>query len=185
MWRATASWRAPPPPDWAASPLDQEDAPSAQPRRRRCARCRSSSCSPSPSGPSSPSAGSGRRPTRVPRPWPCSSCPSRSWRSACCASPPPSRSSGPSCCDLVRERTRPDLLRPLLLTVAGLGVLVVGTHHFANGWPGTGGHPWAHQGVVPGGVAAYAWASTSSSPRTGSTPPPSAPSPPARSPGWW
>jgi hypothetical protein len=52
------------------------------------------------------------------------------------------------------------LLRPLLLTVAGLGVLVVGTHHFANGWPGTGGHPWAHQGVVPGGVAAYAWAST-------------------------
>ncbi len=52
------------------------------------------------------------------------------------------------------------LLRPLLLTVAGAGVLIVGTHHFANGWPGTGGHPWAHQGVVPGGVAAYAWAST-------------------------
>ena len=61
--------------------------------------------------------------------------------------------------ELVRERSG-RLLRPLLLTVAGLVVLVVGTHHFANGWPGTGGHPWAHQGVVPGGVAAYAWAST-------------------------
>jgi hypothetical protein len=36
----------------------------------------------------------------------------------------------------------------------------MGTHHFANGWPGTGGHPWTHQGLVPGGVAAYAWAST-------------------------
>jgi hypothetical protein len=53
-----------------------------------------------------------------------------------------------------------DLLFPLLLTVAGVAVLVVGTHHFANGWPGTGGHAWGHQGIVPGGVAAYAWAST-------------------------
>jgi hypothetical protein len=26
--------------------------------------------------------------------------------------------------------------------------------------PGTGGHPWAHQGLVPGGVAAFSWAST-------------------------
>ncbi len=60
---------------------------------------------------------------------------------------------------LVRERSG-RLLRPLLLTIVGLGILVVGTHHFANGWPGTGGHPWAHQGIVPGGVAAYAWAST-------------------------
>ncbi len=60
---------------------------------------------------------------------------------------------------LVRERSG-RLVGPLLLTVAGLGVLLVGTHHFANGWPGTGGSPWAHQGAVPGGVAAYAWAST-------------------------
>jgi hypothetical protein len=60
---------------------------------------------------------------------------------------------------LCRNRSG-SLLRPLLLTGAGLGVLLLGTHHFANGWPGTGGHPWAHQGVVPGGVAAYAWAST-------------------------
>ena len=60
---------------------------------------------------------------------------------------------------LGRDRTGP-LLRPVLLIIGGLGVLVVGTHHFANGWPGTGGHPWVHQGIVPGGVAAYAWAST-------------------------
>ena len=48
----------------------------------------------------------------------------------------------------------------MLLVAVGLVLLIVGTHHFANGWPGTGGHPWTHQGMVPGGVAAYAWAST-------------------------
>jgi hypothetical protein len=52
------------------------------------------------------------------------------------------------------------LVRPLLLVAGGLGTLVIGTHHFANGWPGTGAHPWAHQGLVPGGVAAFAWAAT-------------------------
>jgi hypothetical protein len=60
---------------------------------------------------------------------------------------------------LARTR-RAALVRPLLLVVGALVVLVVGTHHFANGWPGTGGHPWAHQGLVPGGVAAFAWAAT-------------------------
>lgn len=49
---------------------------------------------------------------------------------------------------------------PLLIATGALGIMVVGTHHFANGWPGTGGHAWGHQGIVPGGVAAYAWAST-------------------------
>jgi hypothetical protein len=39
-------------------------------------------------------------------------------------------------------------------------VLAAGGRHFANGWPGTGGHPWAHQGLVPGGLAAFSWAST-------------------------
>jgi hypothetical protein len=52
------------------------------------------------------------------------------------------------------------LLGPIVLVMGGLVVLVVGTHHFANGWPGTRGHPWTDQGIVPGGVAAYAWAST-------------------------
>lgn len=53
-----------------------------------------------------------------------------------------------------------DFLPPLLLIFGGISILVVGTHHFANGWPGTGGHAWGRQGIVPGGVAAYAWAST-------------------------
>jgi hypothetical protein len=60
---------------------------------------------------------------------------------------------------IVRRRQR-GLLRPMVLVAVGLTLLIVGTHHFANGWPGTGGHPWTHQGMVPGGVAAYAWAST-------------------------
>jgi hypothetical protein len=60
---------------------------------------------------------------------------------------------------LARQRTAA-LAGPLLLTIGGLGVLVAGSRHFANGWPGTGGHPWAHQGLVPGGVAAFAWAAT-------------------------
>jgi hypothetical protein len=50
--------------------------------------------------------------------------------------------------------------RPLLLVGIGLGVVIAGSRHFGNGWPGTGGHPWAHQGLVPGGVAAFSWAST-------------------------
>jgi hypothetical protein len=52
------------------------------------------------------------------------------------------------------------LFRPSMLFCTAASVLVVGGHHFGNGWPGTGGHPWAHQGIVPGGVAAFTWAST-------------------------
>jgi hypothetical protein len=52
------------------------------------------------------------------------------------------------------------LVRPSLLSFTAVGVLVVGGRHFGNGWPGTGGHPWPHQGIVPGGVAAFTWAST-------------------------
>jgi hypothetical protein len=52
------------------------------------------------------------------------------------------------------------LLGPSALFVAGLAVVIVGGRHFGNGWPGTGGHPWARQGLVPGGVAAFSWAST-------------------------
>jgi hypothetical protein len=50
--------------------------------------------------------------------------------------------------------------RPAMLVAFGLAVVIVGGRHFGNGWPGTGGHPWAHQGLVPGGVAAFSWAST-------------------------
>jgi hypothetical protein len=52
------------------------------------------------------------------------------------------------------------LAAPLLLTVAGAAVMFVGARHFGNGWPGTGGHAWARQGLVPGGVAAFCWAAT-------------------------
>ena len=52
------------------------------------------------------------------------------------------------------------LVGPSVLFLLGGALLVIGSRHFGNGWPGTGGHPWAHQGLVPGGVAAFAWAST-------------------------
>jgi hypothetical protein len=58
------------------------------------------------------------------------------------------------------RREAAGLLRPSLLFFAGLSLLIIGGRHFGNGWPGTGGHPWAHQGIVPGGVAAFTWAST-------------------------
>jgi hypothetical protein len=49
---------------------------------------------------------------------------------------------------------------PLMLAVAGAVVVAVGSHHFQNAWPGTGGHSWAQQGLVPGGVGAFSWAAT-------------------------
>jgi hypothetical protein len=52
------------------------------------------------------------------------------------------------------------LRAPALLTGAASLVLVVGGRHFGNGWPGTGGHWWPHQGLAPGGIAAFGWAST-------------------------
>ena len=61
---------------------------------------------------------------------------------------------------LARRESR-GLLGPTLLLAAGLAVVVVGGRHFGNGWPGTGGyHPGARQALVPGGVAAFSWAST-------------------------
>jgi hypothetical protein len=58
------------------------------------------------------------------------------------------------------RRRAPGLVRPALLFLTGSAFLIVGARHFANGWPGTGGHHWAHQGLVPGGAAAFLWAST-------------------------
>jgi hypothetical protein len=49
---------------------------------------------------------------------------------------------------------------PVALVCVGTAVRVLGGSHFARGWPGTGGHPWAGRGVVPGGLASFAWAST-------------------------
>jgi hypothetical protein len=50
--------------------------------------------------------------------------------------------------------------RPLALATVGAVVFVLGSIHFGHGWPGTGGHPWADRGLVPGGVARFAWAAT-------------------------
>ncbi|HTW98153.1 MAG TPA: hypothetical protein VMD59_05210, partial [Acidimicrobiales bacterium] len=59
-----------------------------------------------------------------------------------------------------RGRRAGRLLEPTFLVAVGAGVLVAGGRHFANGWPGTGGHPWASRDLVPGGVAAFSWASS-------------------------
>jgi hypothetical protein len=58
-----------------------------------------------------------------------------------------------------RGQTRA-LRLPLALIAAGGFVLVIGGRHFENGWPGTGGHLLAHQGLVPGGLAAFGWSVT-------------------------
>jgi hypothetical protein len=52
------------------------------------------------------------------------------------------------------------LLKPATLAVAGAAVLVIGGRHFENAWPGTGGHLLAAQHLVPGGIAAFGWATT-------------------------
>jgi hypothetical protein len=49
---------------------------------------------------------------------------------------------------------------PAALFLTGLVIMIVGGRHFGNGWPGTGGHPWARAGLAPGGVAAFFWACT-------------------------
>ncbi len=60
---------------------------------------------------------------------------------------------------LVRQR-QGGLVGPLLLAGGAAAFFVTGAGHLARGWPGTGGHPWVHQGLVPGGVASFAWAAT-------------------------
>ncbi len=52
------------------------------------------------------------------------------------------------------------LIRPVARAMAGAAILVVGGRHFANAWPGTGGHLLAHQALVPGGIAAFGWSAT-------------------------
>jgi hypothetical protein len=61
---------------------------------------------------------------------------------------------------LMRRAHRRALVVPSSLFLLGVVILVLGSRHFGNGWPGTGGHPWPHRGLVPGGAAAFAWAST-------------------------
>lgn len=49
---------------------------------------------------------------------------------------------------------------PVALCLVGAVGAVFGARHFAAGWPGTGGHPWAQQHLLPGRLAALAWAET-------------------------
>jgi hypothetical protein len=58
----------------------------------------------------------------------------------------------------VRQRDR-GLALALALASGSLLVLVTGTRHFQNGWPGTGG-TGAEHALVPTGLAAFGWAST-------------------------
>ena len=51
------------------------------------------------------------------------------------------------------------LMRSTGLMLACGAVLVIGTRHFQNAWPGTGG-AGAHNSLVPAGIAAFGWAST-------------------------
>ena len=52
------------------------------------------------------------------------------------------------------------LLRPPVLVTVGSTVLVTGTRHFEDRWPGTGGHPWSYHALVSSGVAAFGWSAT-------------------------
>jgi hypothetical protein len=66
---------------------------------------------------------------------------------------------GALCGRVVRGQGR-GLVGPLALTVAGALTFTLGSLHFGHGWPGTGGHPWADRGLVPGAVARFCWAAT-------------------------
>lgn len=63
-------------------------------------------------------------------------------------------------CRTVARRGSRGLLGPMLLTVGGAVIFVIGSRHFGHGWPGTGGHRWAGRGLVPSAVAAFSWAGT-------------------------
>jgi hypothetical protein len=59
----------------------------------------------------------------------------------------------------VTARSDARLARPAMIALGWAAVLVCGARHFENGWPGTGGMGPEH-GLVPGGLAAFGWAST-------------------------
>ena len=63
------------------------------------------------------------------------------------------------------------LHEPVAAFFLGAVALGIGTVHFAHGWPGTGGHPWAGRGLVPGGLASLAGRQPGRSPPTGPIPP--------------
>jgi hypothetical protein len=56
----------------------------------------------------------------------------------------------------VARRQAAGLLRPSAVLIAATAIVFTGGRHFGNGWPGTGGHG----GLIPGGLAAFEWATT-------------------------
>jgi hypothetical protein len=52
------------------------------------------------------------------------------------------------------------LLAPTAVTLASGLVLVTGSAHFREAWPGTGGHVWAYHRLVPARMSAFVWAAT-------------------------
>jgi hypothetical protein len=67
----------------------------------------------------------------------------------------------PVCWQLAAAARRRDrrFAVPVSLMLGCAALLVIGTRHFENGWPGTGGMGPEHH-LVPGGLAAFGWAST-------------------------
>jgi hypothetical protein len=49
---------------------------------------------------------------------------------------------------------------PVMLAVVSAAFLLVGGRHFANAWPGTGGHLLTTQAIVPAGLVAFCWSLT-------------------------
>ena len=56
----------------------------------------------------------------------------------------------------IARRRAGRLLRPSAVLVMASAIVFGGGRHFENGWPGTGGHG----GLIPGGVAAFEWATS-------------------------
>ncbi len=56
----------------------------------------------------------------------------------------------------IARRRAGHLIRPSAVLVMASAIVFAGGRHFENGWPGTGGHG----GLVPGGVAAFEWATS-------------------------
>jgi hypothetical protein len=56
----------------------------------------------------------------------------------------------------IARRQALHLLRPSAVLVMASTIVFAGGRHFENGWPGTGGHG----GFIPGGVAAFEWATS-------------------------
>jgi hypothetical protein len=49
---------------------------------------------------------------------------------------------------------------PAVAALLGGSILVLGSQHFGQAWPGFGGHPWAYQGLVPSRAASLCWGAT-------------------------